>query len=174
MNTTARSRLTLYTKMKNVDDMKELCNMNIQEGTKNRLLLPIGSTMLPYHPTHEDPPEIHEKLIVKHNRHLESLSQGSIKGLSWIQAEAKLRVIPTYKFAAAYPSITSISAVELLGMVHLLLSGAEVLALDVNQLLVGYAGDLQWERHCGVYVDHVLVVGFFFCCASSAGCSSKV
>jgi hypothetical protein len=55
--------------------------MNIQEGTKNRLFLPIGSTMLPPHPMNEVPPEIHEKLIVKRNRRLESLSQGSIKGL---------------------------------------------------------------------------------------------
>jgi hypothetical protein len=109
--------LALYTDIKNLDDVKELCNMNIQEGTKNRLFLPIGSTMLPHHPTNEVPPEIHEKLIIKHNRRLESLSQGSIKGLAWAQAETKLRVIPTSKFAAAYPRITSISAVELLGMV---------------------------------------------------------
>jgi hypothetical protein len=109
--------LDLYTDMKNVDEVKELCHMSIQEGTENIPFLPISSTMLPHHPTNEVPPEIHEKLIVKHNRRLASLSQGYIKGLSWIQAEAKLRVIPTSKFAAAYPSITSISEVELLGMV---------------------------------------------------------
>jgi hypothetical protein len=84
--------LAFYTDMKNLDGVKELCNMNIQEGTKNRLFLPIGSTMLPHHPTNEVPPEIHEKLIVKHNRRLESLSQGSIKGLSWIQAETKFQL----------------------------------------------------------------------------------
>jgi hypothetical protein len=109
--------LALFTDMKNADDVKELYNMSIQERTKNMLLLPIGSTMLPPHPTNEVPPEIHEKLILKHNIRLELLSQGSIKGLSRIQVKAKLRVIPNSKFAAAYPIINSISAVELLCMV---------------------------------------------------------
>jgi hypothetical protein len=62
--------LVLYTDMRNLEDVKELCNMNIQEGTKNRLFLPIGSIMIPHHPTNEVPPEIHEKLIIKHNIYL--------------------------------------------------------------------------------------------------------
>jgi hypothetical protein len=48
--------LALFTDKKNMDDVKELCNMNIQEGIKNRLFLPIGSTMLPPHPTNERGP----------------------------------------------------------------------------------------------------------------------
>jgi hypothetical protein len=103
--------LALYTDKDHILTVKELCNTNIQEQTRNRLFLPPNSTIIPCYPTHEIPAEIHERLVIKHNKCLESLMQNSITGITWHQAQSKLRVCPNSKFAKALPDLTTISAI---------------------------------------------------------------
>jgi hypothetical protein len=84
---------------------KELCNANIQEEPRNRLFLPINSTIIPCHPTNEIPAEIHERLVIKHNKCLDSLMQNSISGMNWHQAESRLQISSDSNFAKAFPSL---------------------------------------------------------------------
>jgi hypothetical protein len=109
--------LALYTDKDHIHTVKELCNNNIQQQTRNRLFLPPNSTIIPCYPTHEIPAEIHERLVIKHNKCLASLMQHSVAGLNWHQAQRKLRVRPESKFATAFPNLTTISAIELMGMI---------------------------------------------------------
>jgi hypothetical protein len=63
------------------------------------------------------PAEIHKHLVIKRNKCLESLMQNPITGISWHQAQNKLRVCPESKFAKALPKLTTISAIELMGKI---------------------------------------------------------
>jgi hypothetical protein len=108
--------LTLYTDKEHVAEVKELCNTHIQEEPRNRLFLPLHSIIIPCHPTPEIPAEIHERLIIKHNKCLDSLTQHSITGMTWHQAESKITISPHSKFANAFPSLQTVSAIELMGM----------------------------------------------------------
>jgi hypothetical protein len=110
------SALAVYTDKHNIDEVKELCNMHLQIGTNNRLFLPPNSIMIPCHPTLEIPAEIHERLIVKHNKCIHSLQQNTVTGLSWTKANTQLPIITTSNFAAEHPDINTISIIELIGL----------------------------------------------------------
>jgi hypothetical protein len=109
--------LALYTDKEHVAEVKELCNTHIQEEPRNRLFLPQHSTIIPCYPTPEIPAEIHERLIIKHNKCLDTLTQQSVTGMTWHQAERKTLISPHSKFATAFPSLHTVSAIELMGMI---------------------------------------------------------
>jgi hypothetical protein len=72
---------------------------------------------MPCYPTPKIPAEIHERLIIKHNKCLDSLTQQSITGMTWYQAERKTTVSPHSKLATAFPSLQTVSAIEVMGMI---------------------------------------------------------
>jgi hypothetical protein len=90
--------------------------MHLQLGTANILFLPPNSIMIPCHPTIEIPAEIHEHLIVKHNKCINSLQQTTVAGLSWSKATIQLPIISTSNFATKHPDINTISIIELIGL----------------------------------------------------------
>jgi hypothetical protein len=106
--------ICIFTDKRHVDDMKDLLNKSFMDRIGERISIPKTCTILPCMPTSEVPREIHELMIVSHNKTVASMKQGVIYGVDWECAKIEREVNPDSVFGKQQPDITTISSVQLL------------------------------------------------------------